>query len=628
MPTTDPMPNQAAQKTALIVIALLLASPVLVVAGDPIDFTPNGTQPGLTHGLQGGAKCHSCHASHPSSSDYVNDKHFMPYTTWAGSMKANASRDPLFWAALDVANNDIPGVGDFCLKCHTPQGWFKGHVVKPAFQNEPLLDGANGCELFGDHTARGDENNDYTGVTCHFCHRIDETGPQGEPQLLANNQVWLDDENCSNGDFGPCRKGPYSYPDGGAVSPPPHAWEYSSFIQSGEFCGSCHNVTSPQIEQNGQLSYAQLLWHDDKLTDIPMPIERTYSEWKNSRFADLIFQDDLEDTVGADLPVIHQGQTCQGCHMPTSDDMAARACIFNAPGDRTGNLGTHQFVGGNSWIPQVIKNTYGDDLETVDEGIKELLDLSTGYATDMLQLNSALVDVTLVSVNATEMVVDVKVTNLTGHKLPTGYPEGRRMWLHVLATDDGDTEIFESGAYDETTAVLTEDAQAKVYEAQPGIYNETTDTCEVKDGLDRKMFHFVRNNCILKDNRIPPLGFRGGNDIELMPRGITYPAHPDNSNETVNYDVTRYTIPVTGATFPVTLQATLKYQTASKDYIDFLDNEATENSIPTENLMCDRSWTVGPANQSRGAFMKQLWNNNGKSAPVDMSMDIETFELN
>ena len=31
------------------------------------------------------------------------------------------------------------------------------------------------------------------------------------------------------------------------------------------------------------------------------------------------------------------------------------------------------------------------------------------------------------------MVVDVKVTNLTGHKLPTGYPEGRRMWIHLMA---------------------------------------------------------------------------------------------------------------------------------------------------------------------------------------------------
>ena len=29
----------------------------------------------------------------------------------------------------------------------------------------------------------------------------------------------------------------------------------------------------------------------------------------------------------------------------------------------------------------------------------------------------------------------VRVTNESGHKLPTGYPAGRRMWLHVRAFD-------------------------------------------------------------------------------------------------------------------------------------------------------------------------------------------------
>ena len=29
----------------------------------------------------------------------------------------------------------------------------------------------------------------------------------------------------------------------------------------------------------------------------------------------------------------------------------------------------------------------------------------------------------------------VRITNLTGHKLPTGYPEGRRMWIDIKAVD-------------------------------------------------------------------------------------------------------------------------------------------------------------------------------------------------
>ena len=43
------------------------------------------------------------------------------------------------------------------------------------------------------------------------------------------------------------------------------------------------------------------------------------------------------------------------------------------------------------------------------------------------------------------------MTNNTGHKLPTGYPEGRRMWLNLRAYDDDGELIYESGAYDPAT---------------------------------------------------------------------------------------------------------------------------------------------------------------------------------
>jgi hypothetical protein len=55
--------------------------------------------------------------------------HLEPWDTWAGSMMAQSSRDPLFWAALDVANNDMPDVGDFCLRCHVATGWLAGRLT-------------------------------------------------------------------------------------------------------------------------------------------------------------------------------------------------------------------------------------------------------------------------------------------------------------------------------------------------------------------------------------------------------------------------------------------------------------------------------------------------------------------
>ncbi len=599
-----------------------------VQAGGQIDFTPHGTQPGLSFGLEPSTNCSSCHKGGSVADDEIN----MPYATWLGSMKANATRDPLFWAALDVANNDFPGVGDFCLKCHTPMGWFNGHVEKPVIQGDPLVGGSNGCELLGNHTSQDSKLSVYGGVDCQFCHRIDQNGPNGEAQIIENGSVWIDDESCITGG-GPCRKGPYKYPD---FNEPPHAWEYSGFIQSSEFCGSCHNVSSPTIEQNGVETIVQKFWHEGQQTDIAMPVERTYSDRQQSYFADLIFRNPFNDLPTNDVPVIAEGENCQTCHMPQSESDQARACIFDpldqqGNGRRKGDLATHQFAGGNTWIPQVIKAIYGDDLEVNDPspGRKAALDLTTSYAFNMLQNKSALIEATVVGQSSNELNVDVKVTNLTAHKLPTGYPEGRRMWIHLEVKDAVGDVIWESGSYDVNTGVLTEDSQIKVYESAQGIWNEDPDnnpmtddgTCEITDGNGDKMFHFVLNNCIAKDNRIPPLGFRGAENIELKPVGITYPQHPTNAGQVVNYDVTNYLIPIAGQTGPFDLTATLKFQIASKDYIEFLDNQATENSIESENLMCDRSWTVGPANQSRGAFMKTLWENNNRSAPVDMVMD-------
>src|SRR6187549_2726895 len=91
-----------------------------------IDFTPQGTQPALQFPLAGSGTCGGCHGGSPQHTHY-------PRNSWSGSMMANATRDPLFWAALDVANRDgeengAPGIGDYCLRCHAPQGWFAGRV--------------------------------------------------------------------------------------------------------------------------------------------------------------------------------------------------------------------------------------------------------------------------------------------------------------------------------------------------------------------------------------------------------------------------------------------------------------------------------------------------------------------
>jgi hypothetical protein len=567
--------------------------------GAVVDFTPHGTQPGLFNDLVFSDNCSGCHggSAAPQST-------FRPYSTWAGSMMANATRDPLFWAALDVANHDVPGSGDYCLRCHTSRGWYGGHVVKSGFGNpdNDVTLGSAGCLLAGAYDSADDLDSDFGGAPCHFCHRLMPQGPNAEPGYLENGNAWVDDASCENtGEFEPCRRGPYDYAGGGNT--PPHAWEHSAYHTQSEICGLCHNVSSPDTA-SGPLKTLKLANGTD--TGLAFPIERTFAEWQQSQYAQA------------------PQQTCQNCHMPDSVDPNASACQLSGYPNRSGNLPVHAFAGGNTWIPGIIKGQYAAGI-VADGGLDRGNSYDQTIAWAREKLTSAADVLTTIpeytpAVGTTpgSMSVRVKVVNLSGHKLPSGYSEGRRMWLNLQVHDANGALVFESGAYDDANATLTIDAQARVYEVQQGIFNHNgTNQCDIQDSGGNAMFHFVLNDCIAKDNRIPPLGFKPAtaadpNGYALRPVGATYPETSPGSGILVNYDTVDYALSVPAtAPAPFTAKARLYYQTASRDYIEFLRDEATANATPDENTMCaagpGRPFDVGPQASTRGQYVYDLW---------------------
>jgi hypothetical protein len=548
----------------LHLLLAILALATRTVAGP---FTGNGTQPGIAFPPLKASNCQTCHGNFDPAHDVE------PWPTWAGSMMAQASRDPLFWAALDVANHDVPSAGSWCLRCHVPEGWLAGRAEAPTGT-------ADGCTLSGQLDTR---DSDFEGVACHLCHRLmrNPSPPPGQlDAYLENAQWWVDDGTCG-GQGEPCRRAQYDYPAGGPT-PPPHPWAASPYHASSELCGICHNVTNPQHD----------LVIDGVGQGIRFPIERTYREWLLSDFA----------RPGASTA------SCQDCHMAESGLAPAFACASLAT-NRAGDMRVPRLMGANTFIPDVLRATYPS------LGLEAELSAARAGALDMLQNRSATVTVLPTGPVAPggTLHATVQVTNLTGHKLPTGYPEGRRMWLAVEATDATDTLLWQSGGYDAATGVLAADAQLKVYEAKHGVWNGATGRCEA-DASGVELFHFVKNDCVALDDRIPPLGFTGGADPETNPVGYAYPeAAP---GVLVNYDRTEYAIPIpAGATPPVTVRATLRYQTVSKAYVDFLDGEATANGFPTDCV----ARTTGPLGKTRARFLKDLWQANGRAAPVDMA---------
>jgi hypothetical protein len=551
------------------------------------NYFMDGTQP-ITYGMpmqlfigstNDNGSCDLCHTvyANPQLDDPI-------FTRWKSSMMGQAARDPLMHAAMAIANQDVAFSGDLCLRCHAPVGWLEGRSTP--------TDGSMLAEI------------DYEGVSCNFCHRMLEPQfapgyqppPQGDdiirvalqnqgilPVRPGNGMYVVDPDDSRRGPFPFRELAPNEEPE------PPYIHEnyhfpysppiiYSPFHTGSSICGTCHDVSNPAYVRQPNGTFTLNALGQEHPTGDPadmFPIERTYSEWLNSAYA----------TTGVNAGGVFGGnhptglmRTCQDCHMP---DTESYGCAFdNDPFYIRPDVPAHDFNGGNAWVQDVlisIQDMYPDLLPgylPIDEAAA-----SKGRATYMLE-NAATLVATSEACN-----IHVRVINETGHKLPTGYPEGRRMWITVDFRDANLAPVATRGEYNTTSAALTT-ADTKVYEVELGLDQAVANLTGNDVGPS---FHFALNNKVYKDNRIPPRGFTNAAYASFggAPVGETYA-------DGEYWDDTLFRVPP-GATSAV---VTLHYQTASKEYIEFLRHENHTND-----------W---------GDLVYEQWELTGKSAPVLM----------
>ena len=514
-----------------------------------LDFFQPGTQPNTIQvGIYSANNCSFCHGTY--------DPNTAPFDLWKTSMMAQAARDPIFYACLTIANQDAAESGDLCIRCHAPGAWLEGRSTP--------TDGSAFIEK------------DLQGVSCHFCHRmvdpVYEAGnPQDDPNILAALGQVPTDPHSGQYVVDPKdrRRGPLDLGTEFFY----HLWRRSSYHRESLMCANCHDVSNPVYVRWSDGTYGL----DPNSLDAPhpthdkrdeFPLERTYSEWANSAFANGPV--DMGGRFGGTQTAV---STCQDCHMPQYTGYAARP-DFGTP--QRSDIKRHDFSGANTWVLRAVRSLY-DDFET---GLSpQLVDEAIERNEDLLAAAS---DLGLTQVGAN---LHARVTNQTGHKLPTGYPEGRRMWINVRFFDAAEALIAERGAYDPNTAELTT-GDTKVYEAKLGMDAEIAALAELPAG---ESFHFALNNLYTKDNRIPPLGFTNAGFDAAQAAPVAY-SYTDGQN----WDDTAYLIPV-GARRAV---VTVCYQTTSKEYIEFLrDENVTDN---------------------RGQIAYDQWVLHGKSAPVIM----------
>ncbi len=509
------------------------------------DFFGPGTQPNqLQEPIETVQVCAGCHGFY--------DPQIEPVNLWAPSMMALALRDPVFQAALTIAEQDAAFVGDLCIRCHSPGGWLEGRSVP-----------TDGSALTG---------KDFEGVACNVCHRLVDpvyepgVSPMRDQQILNNLNDPPVNFHSAHYVIDPMdfRRGPFDLGPGFTI----HRWLQSPFHQEAALCGTCHDVSNPAFTRQPDGTYAL----NDLDTPHPthdkydqFPVERTYSEWLMSDFA--LGPVDVGGRFGGNLPAV---STCQDCHMPPTTGLG---CFF---GQVRQHMPRHEFNGGNTWVPRAVRVLY-DDSETLlnDQNVADAID----RAIYMLQNASDL------ELTATGPELNVRIINQTGHKLPTGYPEGRRMWINVKFFDPNDALIAEHGAYDPNTAVLDE-STTKVYEAKLGVDAAVSALTGIPEGPS---FHFAVNNVYYKDNRIPPRGFTNANfeAVQAAPVGYSYA-------DGQYWDDTQFVIPIQA----VRAEVRVYYQTTSKEYIEFLRDENTTNNT--------------------GQIAYDLWEMFGKSAPVEM----------
>jgi len=227
------------------------------------------------------------------------------------------------------------------------------------------------------------------------------------------------------------------------------------FVRS-EMCAACHDVTNALPIKNTIGKWAG-----------GFPIERTYTEWANSRYA--------ERPGNTNFDPAHK-RDCQSCHMQQDYGQPGTAQTLYDPvghplpilqeavatDGKQRPFFTHHFVGGNAFVPRLIGKdvdtsgnvspypelsvfsySSGDHASPYSRAVWTHLERKGAYAQQGRLAWDRLRHV--ISLDASgpadaapgsSVPIVVTVANTgSGHDFPTGFPEGRIGWVAVHAYD-------------------------------------------------------------------------------------------------------------------------------------------------------------------------------------------------
>ena len=493
--------------------------------------------------------CAQCHlaSTGPALRD-ANGKDISPVGTWRASAMALAARDPFYLAAfsdeLERRPNIEADVQATCSRCHAPEAAIElqaGNMTPTFALMTSELSQAG-------HLAR-------EGVACSLCHQIQAEG-LGLPTSFTGGFTVGTERQI----FGPYAS-PLTDPMRTIVSYTP---TYGAQIEKSALCATCHTVVTHPRDARG-------------FVGPEFPEQVPYLEWLASSFSN-------EGRLGT------KAATCQDCHMPSIDTagvpLDSPIAVFPAGLAKRKPFWRHTFAGGNGFLSKLAAS----DPTWIGLPLKAADHEAQAAATEQTLRTAASLALGDVKRAGDGIEVGVVVTNLTGHKFPTGYPS-RRAWLHLKVTSASGEVVFESGRNDAygrlvgrgdvnleaaTFAphrdVVDREDQVQIYESVP------------VDAAGKPAHRPLDAHHYAKDNRLLPDGFDRKNRWAAFTATIGTDGDASfGSSDTVTYRIAR-------APAGSTVDVRLLFQVARPSDIEAL----AERPTPAARKLFDMTTAAPP----------------------------------
>ena len=545
-----------------LALTMWLFSMAWVTAQDPhgLKPAPHGTKagtskPGPEHMalFSHSENCMACHNNlmTPSGEDVSIG------ATWRSTMMANSARDPYWQAGVRRETIDHPtqsaAIQDECAGCHMPmatriarEAGGKGEL----FSHLPLSS-AKQAEL---RRLAAD------GVSCTVCHQISSEHLGTRESFNGEFVIKPTPASGIRPIFGPFRA------DKGRTtimhSVTGFAQEESPHVKQSELCATCHTLITKAFGPNGQVIGS-------------LPEQMNYQEWEHSDFK-------------------REQRSCQSCHMPTASGPIRSSSVL---GDTRDTLARHVFVGGNAYMVRLL-NRYRTELGVT--ALPRELEATAAATVRQLQHDTATMTLSTPTVTGGTLAFDVEIRNLTGHKLPTGYPS-RRLWLHATVKNERGEAVFESGALKNTGAIDGNDSDETAQRYEPH-YEEITrpDQVQIYEPIIGDVAGIPTTGLLtatqyLKDNRLLPRGFDKATAAAEI--GV-YGGATADADFAGGGDRVRYRIPVPSSG-RLTIEVELRYQTVAyrwaqnlarydapepKRFVSYYSATAAESSVVIDTV--------------------------------------------